>query len=230
MNLERIAWSSPTEPRTVTSKSGPLHRSLWMSRRMLSWLIAANLVLQPLGWSAANAANANAANQVERVPSLATAASATQVRVSDAYGKLPLSFEANRGQTDPQVKFLSRGGRHVLFLTPTETVLVLTTPKQAAKDESPSIRGKPGRPEEGTRTVLRMTFTGANPTPRITGLEALPGMANYFIGNDPAKWQTNVPTYAKVRYEELYPGIDLVYYGTHRQLEYDFVVRPRADP
>ena len=230
MNLERIAWSSPTEPRTVASKSGPLHRSLWMSRRMLSWLIAANLVLQPLGWSAANAANADAANQVGRAPSLATSASTAQVRVSDAYGKLPLSFEANRGQTDPQVKFLSRGGRHVLFLTPTETVLVLTTPKQAAKDESPSIRGKPGRPEEGTRTVLRMTFTGANPTPRITGLEALPGKANYFIGNDPAKWQTNVPTYAKVRYEELYPGIDLVYYGTHRQLEYDFVVRPGADP
>ena len=138
--------------------------------------------------------------------------------------------EPDRTQTDPQVKFLSRGGRHVLFLTPTETVLVLTTPKQAAKDESPSIRGKPGRPEEGTRTVLRMTFTGANPTPRIAGLEALPGKANYFIGNDPAKWQTNVPTYAKVRYEELYPGIDLVYYGTHRQLEYDFVVRPGADP
>ena len=64
----------------------------------------------------------------------------------------------------------------------------------------------------------------------MTGLDELPGKSNYFIGNDPAKWRTNVPTYAKVRYENVYPGIDLVYYGNQRQLEYDFVVAPGADP
>src|SRR5439155_940943 len=116
---------------------------------------------------------------------------AVRVRGSEAYGKLPLYFEANRGQTDAQVKFLSRGGRHVLFLTPTEAVLVLTTPPQAADEKSPTRGGKPGRLEEGTRTVLRMTFAGGNPMPRLAGLDELPGKANYFIGNDAAKWRTN---------------------------------------
>src|SRR2546426_8760694 len=75
-----------------------------------------------------------------------------------------------------------------------------------------------------------MKFVGANPKTRVKGQKELPGKANYFIGNDPAKWRTNVPTYAKVQYRDLYPGIDLIYYGNLRQLEYDFVVRPGADP
>src|SRR5207249_10933969 len=142
---------------------------------------------------------------------------AVRSQVSETYGKVPLHFEANRGQTDPQVKFLSRSSRHVLFLAPTEAVLVVTRPTQAAKDES-------------ARTVLRMTLTGANPTPRVMGLDAPAGKAHYFLGKEPAKSRTNVPTYAKVRYDDLYPGIDLIYYGTHRELEYDFIVRPGADP
>src|SRR5205085_804397 len=79
-------------------------------------------------------------------------------------------------------------------------------------------------------TVLRMTFADANPKTVLVGRDELPGKSNYFVGNDPAKWRTNVPTYAKVEYEDLYPGIDLVYYGNQRQLEYDFVVGPEADP
>src|SRR5207249_11594390 len=78
--------------------------------------------------------------------------------------------------------------------------------------------------------VLRTTFIGANRQPRVVGRDELPGKAHYFIGNDPAKWRTNVPMYARVHYQEIYPGIDLVYYGTQRQLEYDFVVSPGADP
>src|SRR5207247_1970406 len=83
---------------------------------------------------------------------------------------------------------------------------------------------------EVSRTVLRMTFIGANPEPSVVGAEELPGKANYFIGSDPVKWRTDVPTYAKVRYKNVYPGIDLIYYGNQRQLEYDFVVSPGADP
>src|SRR3989441_4352037 len=75
-----------------------------------------------------------------------------------------------------------------------------------------------------------MAFVGASRTARVLGWEELPAKANYFIGNDPGKWRTNVPTYAKVRYEAIYPGIDLVFYGKQRQLEYDFVIRPGADP
>ena len=81
-------------------------------------------------------------------------------------------------------------------------------------------------------SVIRMRLMGAqhNPQPRVEGIEPLPGNSNYFLGNDPAKWRTQVPHYAKVRYHEVYPGIDLVYYGNPRQLEYDFIVTPGADP
>ena len=137
--------------------------------------------------------------------SRAPAEAATRARVSKAFGKVPLHFEANRAQTDPRVQFLARGGGYTLFLTPTETVLVLT------------------------RTVVRMTALGANPEPRASGQAELPGKANYFRGNDRRKWDTNVPTYARVRYRDLYPGIDLIYYGTQGQLEYDFVLAPGAD-
>jgi len=138
------------------------------------------------------------------------AAAIAQARVSEAYGKLPLHFEANRGQTHDDVRFLSRGPGYGLYLTAGEAVLVLARP-------NPDV-------------VLRMSFVGVAPKPRVSGLEELPGKANYFIGNDPAKWQTNVPTYAKVQYRDVYPGIDVVYYGNQRQLEYDFVVAPGADP
>jgi hypothetical protein len=148
--------------------------------------------------------------------------------LSETYGKLPLHFEVNRGQTDERVKFLARGGRGSLFLTSTEAVLVFTKPEASAKGKL--ARVKPEKREKATQTVLRMRFVGANPEARVEGREELPGKANYFIGNDPTKWRTNVPTYAKVRYTNVYPGIDLIYYGNHGQLEYDFVVRPGADP
>jgi acetyltransferase-like isoleucine patch superfamily enzyme len=147
---------------------------------------------------------------------------ATKPQVLEHYGKLPLSFEANQGQSDQQVKFLSRGAQHTLFLAPAEAVLVLTKQEQSAT-------GK-GKPEKAAPSVLRMTFVGANPEPRVAGREELPGKVNYLIGNDSTKWRTNVPTYAKVHYQDLYPGIDLIYYGSQRQLEYDLVVAPGADP
>ena len=78
--------------------------------------------------------------------------------------------------------------------------------------------------------MVRMKLVGANPQAKVSGLDELPGKSNYFIGNDPKKWRTNVPNYAKVKYANVYPGVDLVYYGNQRQLEYDFVVQPGADP
>ena len=140
-----------------------------------------------------------------------------KAQIQEAYGKLPLYFEANRGQTDRQVKFLNRGRGYSLFLTPTEAVLAL----------SPRPTEGEG---QGEGAILRMRFVGANLKTRVEGLEKLPGIVNYFIGNDPKKWRTNIPIYAKVRHKNVYPGVDLVYYGNQRQLEYDFVVRPGADP
>jgi len=155
---------------------------------------------------------------------------ATRARVNATYGRLPLYFEANQGQTDPQVKFLARGGGQTLFLTPTEAVLVLTKANPPAQGPQRTLISPVAARRAGTQAVVRMAFVGASPQPRIAGQKELAGKVNYFLGNDPAKWRTNVPIYAAVRYEGLYPGIDLVYYGNNRQLEYDLVVAPGADP
>src|SRR3989441_831104 len=192
-----------------------------------SLIIAAIGVLQAPPCSAAEADDVNS-SAVATHASAANEAAAL-VRVSESYGKLPLSFEANRGQTDPEVKFLARSTGHMLFLASTEAVLVFTKPEYPG-GERRDPRAKLEKPRKATQTVLRMTFLGANLDARVTGREELPGKANYFIGNDPAKWRTNVPTYAKVHSVDLYPGIDLVFYGNQRQLEYDFVVHPGDDP
>ena len=145
------------------------------------------------------------------------ATAAREARVSETYGKLPLHFEANRGQTHEDVRFLARGAGYSLYLTAGEAVLVLTKPNPDATQA------------RATPVVVRMSLVGAAPKPLVSGLDELPGKANYLIGK-PAKWRTNVPTYAKVHYREVYPGIDLVYYGNQRQLEYDFVIAPGVDP
>jgi hypothetical protein len=143
-------------------------------------------------------------------------------KVKAEYGKLPLSFEANQGQTDSTVKFLTRGSGYALFLTANEAVLRLRN--ERAGRRTPDSADPPS-------AVLRMKLEGANANPEITGLAELPGKSNYFIGNDPRQWRKDIPTYGKVKYEAVYPGVNLVYYGTQRQqLEYDFVVAAGADP
>jgi len=154
-----------------------------------------------------------------------------KAQVQSNYGKLPLSFEVNQGQTDAQVKFLSRGPGYALFLTPAEAVLSLRKPHASAKASPVSTKSSlPSSAPEVSGAVLRMQFVGANPAPRILGQHALPGRVNDLIGKDSSRWRTGVPTYAKVAYEGVYPGVDLVYYGNQGQLEYDFVVAPGADP
>jgi len=132
-----------------------------------------------------------------------------------------LSFEANRGQADPEVRFIARGSGYTLFLTAAETVLSFP---------EPPAPGRRNEKQTGKPTVLRMKLVGANGGASVAGLDELPGKSNYFIGNDPSKWRTNVPTYGKVEYRDVYPGVNLVYYGNGRQLEHDFVVAPGADP
>lgn len=155
---------------------------------------------------------------------------ATKARIIETYGKLPLRFEANRGQTDDQVKFLSRGHGYTLFLTPIEAVLVLSNQQSATSSQQSAKEDKSEKTEIPSWTVVRMKLVGGNANPKITGMDPLPGKSNYFIGNDPKKWRTNVPNYARVRYQDVYPGVDLIYYGNTRQLEYDFVVAPGVDP
>ena len=127
---------------------------------------------------------------------------------SAAHGyQLPLTFEVNQGQTDDRVDFLARGPGYNIFLTATEAVFAL--PRAPA---------------------MRMQLVGSAADPRVQGVDALPGKVNYFRGQDSASWQTKVPTYRRVKYSAVYPGIDLVYYGQSQQLEYDFIVAPGADP
>jgi len=149
---------------------------------------------------------------------LSDAAAFTQPhsRIVEAYDQRPLQFEAYQGQVtvrdNSDVRFLARGDGYSLYLTPTESLMVSRM----------SLGGK--------RSILRLKPLGSADNPRVIGEELLPGRVHYLIGNDRTKWRSNVPTYAKVRYSDLYPGIDLVYYGNQGQIEYDFVVAPGADP
>ncbi len=127
------------------------------------------------------------------------------------FGQLPMVFEPNHGQTDSRVKFLVHGSNYGLFLTANEAVLALHKSPQEV-------------------SVLRMALAHANANAQVQGADKLPGKSNYLIGNDPSKWHQNIPQFAKVRYQDIYPGVDLVYYGNQGRLEYDLEVAPNADP
>jgi sugar lactone lactonase YvrE len=162
--------------------------------------------------------------------SAAPAATHSTAALAAQYGKLPLSFEANQGQTDPRVRFLSRGNGYSLFLTDREAVLALRKPDKNAPAANTSA-GRSRSDAQSFRTdVVRMQLAGASPDLHVAGADKLTGVANYFIGNDPQKWRSSVPTYGRVEYSHVYPGIDLAYHGNQQQLEYDFIVAPHADP
>jgi uncharacterized protein (TIGR03437 family) len=129
---------------------------------------------------------------------------------------VPLSFEPNQGQAAFTVQFVSRGSGYALFLAPGKVVLNLERQQPA--------------PQAASVDTLRMSLIGANAKANAVGLAPQPGVVSYFIGNDPKKWRSGIPTYGKVEYPQVYPGVDLVFYGNQRQLEYDFVVAPGADP
>jgi len=146
---------------------------------------------------------------------------ATPAAALEAFRNLPLRFEENRGQAGPEVKFLARGSDSGLYLTAGGAVFVFGGRAVAAAEDEPGDR--PASP-----TVVRMEFLGANPDPEVAGVEPLRGKISYFRGDDPSRWRTNVPTFGRVVYRDLYPGIDLAYYAKGPQLEYDLIVAPGA--
>jgi hypothetical protein len=197
-----------------------------LSKRIIVMLAA--LVLPVMGiTSLAAAVQTGTVNDSER---------GALLQAQEAYGRLPMSFERNQGQSDEQVSFLSRGSGYNLFLTRDESVLVLRkgTPSESRSSLQgpPHLRHAPAKFE--TPSVVRMKFPGANCEPKIEGTNELPGRANYLNSRDSGKWHTDVAQYAKVEYHDLYPGVDLVYYGNGTgkevRLEHDFVVRPGSDP
>jgi hypothetical protein len=127
-----------------------------------------------------------------------------------------LAFETNVGQAGPGVQFVAHGPGYNLSLTPSGTVLALHAP-QGAQGLSDGM--------------LQISLVGASPNPVASGLDPLPGKVNYLLGNDPSQWRTDISTFARVSYANVYPGIDAQYHSDgHGQLEYDFVVHPSADP
>ena len=149
------------------------------------------------------------------------------------YLGLPLSFEANRGQAPSPYGFVAHGPGYALAVAPSEVALTLHSPgsKPAEPTSFQAQQLIKLLPAEGGRTSeVHLRLTGGNPEAAITGLDALPGRSNYFIGNDPSRWRTQVPQYRRVRMEGVYPGTDLVFYGNPQQLEYDFRLQPGADP
>jgi hypothetical protein len=167
----------------------------------------------------------------------AAGVAASTARATEAYGTLPMAFEPNVGQSDERVNFLARGSGYTIFLTSDESVMVFG--KRAARptrggpsqsDDASKADGVAHAQQDTETAVVRTRLEGANARPAVEGLDPLPGITNYFIGNDPSKWHTNIVSFSKVRYNEIYPGIDAVYYGNERNLEYDFVVSPGSDP
>ncbi|HYE15515.1 MAG TPA: SBBP repeat-containing protein, partial [Pyrinomonadaceae bacterium] len=165
----------------------------------------------------------------------APAGRAARLKALDDYGRAPMGFEANTGQVEGPVDFVAQGIGYTLFLTPSEAVFALrsaeTKPdgKKAAATAGDARAEHPVAAEGAGYRVLRMKLVGASAPSAVSGEGIQPGRRNYFVGGDPARWRTNVPVYSKARYAGVYRGVDLVYYGNQRQLEYDFEVAPGAD-
>lgn len=216
---------------------------LFKAHRFLSaagLTLAVGLVLAP------RTPAASAAGRTDAVLTLPLPGSAPTLDRS--FGRHALAFEPNVGQTDAEVKFLTRGKGYQLFLTDREAVMVLGSPAASEGAARLDVRQPTSAfqsfaepfadalgPVEsslgsGLSRVLRMRLVGANDSPPVRGEVELAGKVNYFIGNNPARWHKNVPTFGRVQLTGVYPGIDLVYYGNEGRLEYDFVLAPGANP
>jgi hypothetical protein len=186
------------------------HSTFFANKRAAAiLLIVAFIVAALLQFAPPLPSNAKASGPDCKEPSIDYRAEHSKARQQIA--RLPMSFEENRGQADDKVKFISRCDRYSLFLTATESVMMVAGDREALT------------------TALRMKLVGADESARVTGIEELPGKSNYLIGDDPKKWRTNIRTYSKVKCEQVYKGIDVVYYGNRQQLEYDLIVAPGAD-
>lgn len=127
------------------------------------------------------------------------------------------------------MQFLSRGRDHVLFLTRAGAVLATRIGHRGSRVST--RQGLPGESHASSIiSVANLRLIGSNPTPHIFGANELPGKANYILGNDPGRWPKNLSRYARVHYADIYPGVDLVFYGNGGRLEYDFIVSPGGDP
>lgn len=204
---------------------------------LLPLSLASSIALSLLpGWSSATHPSLKGARSLSISQHSAVTASklsgiASQQSAVDSFNHRQVSFEPNIGQIDSNVKFLSRGDAYAVSLTQTGSVLTLAQADALPTSELRSVSvSRVPRPKARKFTSLSMSLAGANPAADIKGEEVLQTQTNYLFGSNRKNWRTGIPAYAKVRYQNIYPGIDMVYYGNEQQLEYDFVIAPGADP
>ncbi len=161
---------------------------------------------------------------------------ALRVRLEDSFGQMPLLFVENQGQWDEQVSYAIQGSDKTLYFTPDGVTFALTAriaeetePGSADLGDPFALRIDESKPGKYERWAVKLDFVGANPDVRPRGLEKDEAVISYFKGQ-PEEWRTGLPTYRRLVYQNLWPGIDLVYEGTVNRLKYHFVVRPGADP
>ncbi len=162
------------------------------------------------------------------------AAPVSDDQVQQLLSGLSLSFQENRGQVDEVVKFLVKNQGQTIFFAPDHVMYALTrriSQEEEDIEREPRRKRPENRDDEKVETLaIKQVFNGANKNSEITSEAQMPGVVNYLLGNDPTKWQKNVPTYERIRYNQLYEGIDLVYSGKDGALKFDYHVAPNADP
>ncbi len=180
----------------------------------------------------ASTADANEATGTGRTPAGQRAVATSDGGRTARRGAVPIVFEENSGQTAADVRFVTRQGDLTSWFGPSEIVFALGN---RGRDKVPDAGSRPHARADLTqetasrRSVVRMRLVGANPAPRVVGLDPLPGETHYLIGSDPARWRTHVRQYGRLAYRDVYPGIDLVFYSRAGRLEYDFDVQPGVD-
>jgi len=147
-------------------------------------------------------------------------------RLAQFFNAPAMLFEKNLGQAEEPIAFISRRRGYTLYLLPNETILSLLQ-KNSRRD---SVASRRVRQDESAVGNMSIRLIGANPAPEMDGLEALSHRAHYFIGSEVGKWIKNVPSYRRVRYQDIYPGVDMICYSHQGELEFDFVLAPGADP
>lgn len=205
-----------------------------MTKKFFVFLLAYTMAFYPLLGSLASAGSAKEdSGQQVKVSRLSDVAESTKV-VQETYGKLPLSFIQNNGQVDEKVKFYEKGsGRTTSF---TKDGVCLTLQTQNSKVKKQNLKYEISNPNSKSEIpipqseIVKLIPLNANKNPEIIAEGKQEGKVNYFVGNDPKKWKTNIPTYNAVVYKEIYKNIDMKFYGNNRQLEYDIIVKPGADP
>jgi len=195
--------------------SGEL-KAKWAWWKVASALTALAVMLAVGGWLNWHRSSGHAATNAE----------AARADALKQYSAIPLYFERNVGQTDPGVRYLSRTPRYTWYLTDNATVVSVVG---GTIHKGPRLSKSAKQPDKLVKSNVRIRLVGANPHPEFEALEPLPGRVNYLTGSDPSKFHRGIPTYGRVEMKNVYPGVDLVYYGTAKSLEYDLVAAPGAD-